>query len=134
MAKLLLQIDPSIEEHDITKLYEEALSQEQDVGKGLVSPESFCIVVLRHRVGGYGVGIFDIHAIEPLLPRATPSEVRIPSKSVQPSVMHSQTGSQSVEEFVSQVIEVPGPVEEEVVELEGPTFSVSLSGSEPPSH
>jgi len=50
------------------RIYEEALGNEKDPSKG-VSPESFCIVVLKHRVGGYGVGIFDIMQLEAQLPR-----------------------------------------------------------------
>ena len=68
MANMLQQIDPHIEEHEIMRIYEEALGNEKDPSKG-VSPESFCIVVLKHRVGGYGVGIFDIMQLEAQLPR-----------------------------------------------------------------
>jgi hypothetical protein len=74
MANLLQQIDPNIEEHDIAKLYEEAVNHEPDPKRGGVTPESFCIVVLKHRVGGYGVGIFDIQALEATLPRQTSAE------------------------------------------------------------
>jgi hypothetical protein len=69
MANLLQRIDSQLAEHDTMRLYEEALSHERDVTKKVVSPESVSIVILKNRVGGYGVGIFDVAVMEGLLPK-----------------------------------------------------------------
>jgi hypothetical protein len=52
-----------MEEADVMRLWEEALANESNPRKG-VSPESFSIVVLKNRIGGYGVGMFDVQALD----------------------------------------------------------------------
>ena len=53
----LLQVDPALDEADFEAYFEEVVQFETDV-RGGISPEAACIVVLKHRVGGFGVGIF----------------------------------------------------------------------------
>ena len=67
---LLIQIDPTLEEEDVEKIYTEALQQERDPDNG-VTPEGFCISVLKNRVGGYGVGMFDVYDLDPSLPKTS---------------------------------------------------------------
>jgi hypothetical protein len=76
MSNLLTQLDPSLEEHDIMRLYDEALANESNPRKG-VSPESFSIVVLKNRIGGYGVGMFDVQALDQSLPKTSTEGVNL---------------------------------------------------------
>jgi hypothetical protein len=48
MATHLKRLEPSISEHDIMRLWEEALGYELDTSKERVSPESFSIAVLKN--------------------------------------------------------------------------------------
>jgi hypothetical protein len=76
MATLLTQLDPTLEEADIARLWDEALANESNPRKG-VSPESFSIIVLKHRIGGYGVGMFDVHALDQSLPKTSTEGVNL---------------------------------------------------------
>lgn len=72
--KYIKEIDPTLEEHDIARLYEEARSQDMDL-KG-VSAETLCLIVLKRKIGGYGIGMFDINEIDSIIPRSS-SDMRI---------------------------------------------------------
>lgn len=71
MTNLLHQLDPTLEEQDIKFLYQEALNNEAHPKKGKITPESFSITVLKNRIGGYGVGMFDVLALDQSLPKTT---------------------------------------------------------------
>ena len=53
--KLLLEIDPNIQEYDRAKLFNDLKKNEKTKN---VSPEGFCITVLKNKIGSYGKGIF----------------------------------------------------------------------------
>lgn len=55
--ELLRRLEPMIDESAAMQLFEEAKTVDPDV-KGGVSPEALCVVILRNRVGGLGVGMF----------------------------------------------------------------------------
>ncbi|CAG9329555.1 unnamed protein product [Blepharisma stoltei] len=75
VLSLLMQIDPSLDEEEAMKLYNEAREHERDV-RGYVSPEAFCIIVLKNRVGGYGIGMFDVYALDQGLPKISSEGVK----------------------------------------------------------
>ena len=75
MASVLLQIDPNLEEEDLLNLYDEAKEQE-DGSMGGVSPNALCVVVLKHNIGGYGVGMFDVYSLDNSLPKTSTEGVR----------------------------------------------------------
>ncbi|CAG9320667.1 unnamed protein product [Blepharisma stoltei] len=66
----VLELDPNYEEIEISRLYEIARSQDNDI-KGLVSAETFCLIIIKEKIGGYGIGIFDWKRIDAVLPRAS---------------------------------------------------------------
>jgi len=59
-----------MEEKEIKQFYEEALAQESSSRNG-VSPENFTIVVLKNRIGGYGIGMFDTVQLDKVVPKIT---------------------------------------------------------------
>lgn len=74
-AEILWQIDPSLEEAALGQFFGEATEYESE-DLEVISPEALCIVVLRNRVGGFGVGIFgkshiDVAALDLSLPKAS---------------------------------------------------------------
>lgn len=74
-AEILWQIDPSLEEALLGQFFGEAAEYESEDVE-VVSPEALCIVVLRNRVGGFGVGIFgkrhiDVAALDLSRPKAS---------------------------------------------------------------
>jgi chromosome segregation ATPase len=71
----LSQLDPTIEEGDIFRLWEEARSHDRETTTG-VSAEALCVVVLKNRVGGYGTGMFDINLLDASLPKSSTEGVR----------------------------------------------------------
>mmetsp|Transcript_31213 Transcript_31213/g.30850 ORF Transcript_31213/g.30850 Transcript_31213/m.30850 type:complete len:816 (+) Transcript_31213:3-2450(+) len=73
--KYIQDIDPTIEEHEITRLYEEARNQDMDIKNG-ISAETLCLTIIKEKIGGYGIGLFDLSIIESIMPR-TSSEVKI---------------------------------------------------------
>lgn len=42
----------------------------------MTTPESICIVVLKHRIGGYGVGMFDVNVLDSTLPKVSTEGVK----------------------------------------------------------
>jgi hypothetical protein len=77
----LMQVDPGLEERDLVRYYEEILQYETDLRGGL-SPEAACIVVLKHRIGGFGVGIFgidyaDLDSLDQTLPKSPTEGVNL---------------------------------------------------------
>ena len=72
-SEILWQIDPSLEENALDKYLTEAEEYESE-DRDVISPEALCIVVLRNRIGGFGVGIFgefyiDVAALDLSLPK-----------------------------------------------------------------
>ena len=67
-CSLLGQIDPTLESSYFELVFEEAKEHEQ-AEINSVSPEAFCIVILKNRIGGYGVGLFDVYALDQSLPK-----------------------------------------------------------------
>jgi hypothetical protein len=66
--ELLRRLEPMIDERTAMQLFEEAKTVDPDA-RGGVSPEALCVVILRNRVGGLGVGLFgtiyaDLKALE----------------------------------------------------------------------
>lgn len=55
--ELLRRLEPMIDERTAMQLFEEAKTVDPDA-RGGVSPEAFCVVILRNRVGGLGIGLF----------------------------------------------------------------------------
>jgi hypothetical protein len=51
----LKKIDPNIEDHEVKKLFKTL--QREEKAKN-VSPEGFCTLVLRNKIGGNGIGMF----------------------------------------------------------------------------
>ena len=74
MANVLLEIDHNLEQEDLVSLYEEAMEEDGRVGG--VSPNAICAVVLKHNIGGYGVGVFDFYSIENRLDYISNEEIR----------------------------------------------------------
>jgi chromosome segregation ATPase len=74
-AGFLAQLDPSLDEEDIMKLYDEAREQDAQ-GMAGVSPHSVCVVVLKHNIGGYGLGIFDVYDLDLDQPKTSTEGVR----------------------------------------------------------
>jgi len=75
MATFLLQLDPNLDEEDIFRLYDEAREQGEQNLAG-VSPHSVCVVVLKHNIGGYGVGMFDVYDLDLEQPKTSTEGVR----------------------------------------------------------
>lgn len=67
------KLDSELEDHEINKLFQEAMEQE-DSKNDKVSAEAVCVIIIRYRLGGYGVGIFDEAAIDSLIPKTRGSE------------------------------------------------------------
>ena len=66
--ELLRRLEPMIDERTAMQLFEEAKTVDPDA-RGGVSPEALCVVILRNRVGGLGIGLFgeiytDLKALE----------------------------------------------------------------------
>lgn len=75
MATFLLQLDPNLDEEDIFRLYDEAREQGEQSLAG-ISPHSVCVVVLKHNIGGYGVGMFDVYDLDLEQPKTSTEGVR----------------------------------------------------------
>lgn len=75
VLNLLVQIDPSLDEEEALKFYNEAREHDRDA-RGNVSPEAFCIIVLKNRIGGYGIGMFDVYALDQGLPKISSEGVK----------------------------------------------------------
>jgi chromosome segregation ATPase len=63
---VLQDIDPTVDEDYAQQLWHEAQAVEHN---DVVSSDSACIVMLKHQVGGYGVGMFDLSALDRTLPK-----------------------------------------------------------------
>jgi chromosome segregation ATPase len=63
---VLQDIDPTVDEDYAQQLWQEAQAVEHH---DVVSSDSACIVMLKHQVGGYGVGMFDLSALDRTLPK-----------------------------------------------------------------
>ena len=75
MSSVLLQLDPNLDQEDLEKLYDEAKEQDQGTAGG-VSPNALCVIVLKHNIGGYGVGMFDAFSLDSSLPKPSTEGVR----------------------------------------------------------
>ncbi|OMJ93950.1 hypothetical protein SteCoe_3009 [Stentor coeruleus] len=53
-------VEPCLKDHEIIKMFEDIRSIERTKN---VSPEGFCIAVLKNKLGGYGIGSFDLKDI-----------------------------------------------------------------------
>jgi len=81
VEEFLLKVDPGLEEKDLVRYYEEILQHETDFRGGL-SPEAACIIVLKYRIGGFGVGIFgtfhtDLDSLDQTLPKSPTEGVNL---------------------------------------------------------
>ena len=75
MSNILLKIDPNLEEDDLVKLYEEAREQDRETIGG-ICPNALCVIALKHNIGGYGVGMFDVYSLDSSLPKTSTEGVR----------------------------------------------------------
>ena len=41
-----------------------------------ISPEACCIAILKNRIGGYGVGMFDVYNLDQNLPKTSTEGVK----------------------------------------------------------
>lgn len=64
---VLQDLDPSIDVEEALRLWQEVLEVEPS---SVVSADSCCIVILKHQIGGFGVGMFDLNALDKTLPKA----------------------------------------------------------------
>ncbi|OMJ75469.1 hypothetical protein SteCoe_25391 [Stentor coeruleus] len=55
--RAMMNIEPNLKDHEIVKLFEEVRKNERTNN---VSPEGFCIAVLKNKLGGYGIGSFEL--------------------------------------------------------------------------
>lgn len=74
-AMFLAQIDPNIDEEDVLRLYDEAREQDNQNMVG-VTPHSVCVIILKHNIGGYGLGMFDVYELDLDQPKASTEGVR----------------------------------------------------------
>lgn len=75
MSNILLKIDPNLEDEDLANLYQEAREQDSEKVNG-VTANALCAVVLKHTIGGYGIGMFDVYSLDSSLPKTSTEGVR----------------------------------------------------------
>lgn len=75
MSSVLLTLDPNLEDEDIDRIYDESRMEDPNTPGG-VTPHAVCVTVLKHNIGGYGIGMFDVYALDGSLPKTSTEGVR----------------------------------------------------------